>query len=81
VRLSLLVLLLIPFTSAFAESQTSDNPLDSLIDAIINMMTPIFNLVFNIQDNERLEDWGEEVIQKQADITEKQVKNQLGYEP
>ena len=44
-------------------------------------MTPIFNLVFNLQNNERLEQWGEGVIQKQVEITEKQVTNQLGYDP
>jgi hypothetical protein len=82
VRLSLiLVLALIPFANAFAEAQTSNNPLDDLVDAIINTMTPIFNLVFNLQNNERLEQWGESVIQKQVEITEKQVTNQLGYDP
>jgi hypothetical protein len=51
-RLSLLVLLLvIPFATAFAESQTSNNP------------------------------WGDGIIQKQVEITEKQVTNQLGHDP
>lgn len=81
-KLSLIpALLLIPFASAFAESQTSDNHLDSIIDAIINTMTPIFNLIFNIQNNERLEQWGDSVIQKQVEITEKQITNQLGHDP
>ncbi len=81
-RLSLLVMLLvIPFATAFAESQTSNNPLDNLIDTIINTMTPIFDLVFNIQDNERLQQWGNGIIQKQVEITEKQVTKQLGHDP
>ena len=89
-RLSLLwSILLIPLLgTAYAEIESNseyiaivDSSLDDFIDMIINTMNPIFDLVFNLQNNERLQQWGYEVIQKQAGITEKQITGQLGYEP
>ncbi len=87
-RLSLLwSILLVPVIgTAYADSNsdyvaTVSNSLDSFIDMIINTMNPIFDLAFNLQNNERLQQWGHEIIQKQADVTEKQITNQLGQDP
>ena len=44
-------------------------------------MNPIFDLAFNLQNNERLQQWGDEIIQKQAEVTEKQITGQLGHDP
>ena len=87
-RLSLLwAILLVPLLgTAYADSNPDyfisvGNSLDSLIDMIINTMNPIFDLAFNLQDNERLQQWGDEIIQKQAEMTEKQITGQLGHNP
>jgi hypothetical protein len=52
-----------------------------LVDLIMSTMDPIFDLVFNIQDNERLQQWGMEIIQRQVETTESQITGQLGYDP
>ncbi len=89
-RLSLLwSILLVPLLGiAYADVDSNPdyftsvgNSLDGLIDMIINTMNPIFDLAFNLQDNERLQQWGYEIIQKQADTTEKQITGQLGHDP
>ena len=89
-RLSLLwAILLVPLLgTAYADADSNPdyfisvgNSLDGLIDMIINTMNPIFDLVFNLQDNERLQQWGDEIIQKQAEVTEKQITGQLGQDP
>ena len=89
-RLSLLwSILLVPLLDiAYADAGSNsdyfismDNSLDDFIDMIINTMNPIFNLAFNLQDNERLQQWGHEIIQKQAEVTEKQITGQLGHNP
>lgn len=89
-RLSLLgSILLVPLLgTAYADVDSNPeyfisvgNSLDGLIDMIINTMNPIFDLAFNLQDNERLQQWGHEIIQKQADRTEKQITGQLGHDP
>lgn len=89
-RLSLLwSILLVPLLgTAYADTDSNPdyfisvgNSLDGLIDMIINTMNPIFDLAFNLQNNERLQRWGDEIIQKQADVTEKQITNQLGQDP
>lgn len=87
-RLSLLwSILLVPLLgTAYADSNPDyfisvGNSLDGLIDMIINAMNPIFDLAFNLQDNERLQQWGDEIIQKQAKMTEKQITGQLGQDP
>jgi len=73
-------------STAYADSNPDyftsvGNSLDGLIDMIINAMNPIFKLAFNLQDNERLQQWGDEIIQKQAEMTEKQITGQLGQDP
>lgn len=87
--LLLWVILLVPLVgTAYADVDSNLNyvntvsdSLDGFIDMIINTMNPIFNLVFNLQNNERLQQWGDEIIQKQADMTEKQITDQLGHDP
>jgi len=88
VKLSLLwAILLVPLLgTAYADSNPDyfisvGNSLNGLIDMIINTMNPIFNLAFNLQDNERLQQWGDEIIQKQAEVTERQITGQLGQDP
>jgi hypothetical protein len=90
VRLSLLwLILLVPLLgTAYADVDSNPdyfisvgNSLDGFIDMIINTMNPIFDLAFNLQDNERFQQWGEEIIQKQAEVTEKQITGQLGQDP
>ena len=87
-KLSLLwAILLVPLLgTAYADSNPDyfisvGNSLNGLIDMIINTMNPIFNLAFNLQDNERLQQWGDEIIQKQAEVTERQITGQLGQDP
>ena len=89
-RLSLFwSILLVPLLgTAYADADSNPdyfisvgNSLDGLIDMIINTMNPIFDLAFNLQNNERLQQWGYDIIQKQADITEKQITGQLGQDP
>lgn len=80
-------ILLVPLLgTAYADSNPDyftsvGNSLDGFIDMIINTMNPIFDLAFNLQNNERLQQWGHEIIQKQADVTEKQITSQLGQDP
>lgn len=89
-RLSLLwSILLVPLLgTAYADTDSNPyyftsvgNSLDDLIDMVINTMNPIFDLVFNLQDNEKLQQWGNMIIQKQAEVTEKQITGQLGQDP
>ena len=89
-RLSLLWSILLVSLVGTVYADTDSNPdyfisvgnsLDGLIDMIINTMNPIFDLAFNLQDNERLQQWGDEIIQKQAEMTEKQITGQLEHDP
>jgi hypothetical protein len=89
-KLSLLwAVLLVPLLgTAYADTNSNPdylvsvgNSLDGFIDMIINTMNPIFDMAFNLQDNERLQQWGYEITQKQVAITEKQITNQLGHDP
>jgi hypothetical protein len=89
-KLSLLwAILLVPLLgTAYADTNSNfnylasvGNSLDGFIDMILNTMNPIFDLAFNLQDNERLQQWGYEITQKQVAITEKQITNQLGHDP
>jgi hypothetical protein len=41
-------------------------------------MNSIFDLVNNLQDNSRLEQWGNQVIQDNAQRTEDKINSQLG---
>lgn len=82
-------ILLVPLLgTAYADTDSNldyftsiGNSLEGFIDMIINTMNPIFNLAFDLQDNERLQQWGDKVIQKQAEITEKQITGQLEQDP
>lgn len=51
---------------------------NTFVDFIINTMNSIFDLVNNLQDNSRLEQWGNQVIQDNAQRTEDKINSQLG---
>ena len=48
---------------------------------IIEFMDSLFAMVYQGAQNVILQDWGNEVISNLADETEKQVVDQLGYNP
>ena len=48
---------------------------------IIEFMDSLFAMVYQGAQNVILQDWGNEVISGLADETEKQVVDQLGYNP
>ncbi len=86
--LLLLIMLVSLLGTAYADTHSNsdyltafDDSLDNFIDMIINTMNPILDLAFNLQNNERLQQWGYDIIQKQADVTEKQITDKLGHDP
>jgi len=56
----------------------NDEKTNSIVDFIINTMNSIFDMVNNLQDNSRLEQWGNQIIQDNAQRTEDKINSQLG---
>ena len=44
----------------------------------MDTMNSIFHLVYDLQDNSRLEQWGNQIIQDSAQRTEDKINAQLG---
>ncbi len=48
---------------------------------IMEYMNSLFASIFQIAENPVLEEWGNNVISQMAEKTERQVTDQLGYNP
>ncbi len=48
---------------------------------IMEYMNSLFANIFQIAENPVLEEWGNNVISQMAESTERQVTDQLGYNP
>ncbi len=74
--------------TAYADTQTepvatqeiiqNDEKTNSFVDFIIDTMNSIFGLVYDLQDNPKLNQWGNQVIQDSAQRTQDQLDSQLG---
>jgi hypothetical protein len=56
----------------------NDEKTNSFVDFIIDTMNSIFGLVYDLQDNPKLNQWGNQVIQDSAQRTQDQLDSQLG---
>lgn len=56
----------------------NDEKTNIFVDFIINTMNSIFGLVHDLQDNSKLEQWGNQIIQDSAQRTEDKINSQLG---
>jgi len=56
----------------------NDEKANSFVDFIIDTMNSIFGLVYDLQDNPKLNQWGNQVIQDSAQRTQDQLNSQLG---
>ncbi len=48
---------------------------------IIEFMNSLFSMIFPAAEDSTLQEWGNDVISDMAKNTEKQVTDQLGYNP
>ena len=84
--LSILVFLLLD--TAYADTYTdsvatqeiilNDEKTNTFVDFIINTMNSIFGLLYNLEDNPKLDQWANQVIQDRSQRTEDQINSQLG---
>jgi len=56
----------------------NDEKTNSFVDFIIDAMNSIFGLVYDSQNNSKLNQWGNQVIQDSAQRTQDQLNSQLG---
>lgn len=56
----------------------NDEKTNSFVDFIIDAMNSIFGLVYDSQNNSKLNQWGNQVIQDSAQRTQDQLDSQLG---
>ena len=56
----------------------NDEKTNSFVDFIIDAMNSIFGLVYDLQNNPKLNQWGNQVIQDSAQRTQDQLDSQLG---
>lgn len=56
----------------------NDEKTNRFVDFIIDIMNSIFGLVYDLQDNPKLNQWGNQVIQDSAQRTQDQLDSQLG---
>ena len=56
----------------------NDEKINSFVDFIIDAMNSIFGLGYDLQDNPKLNQWGNQVIQDSAQRTQDQLDSQLG---
>ena len=56
----------------------NDEKANSFVDFIIDTMNSIFGLVYDLQDNPKLNQWGNQVIQDSAQRTQDQLNSLLG---
>jgi DNA-binding MltR family transcriptional regulator len=63
---------------AIQEIIQNDENTNSFVDFIIDTINSIFGLVYDLQDNPKLNQWGNQVIQDSAQRTQDQMDSQLG---
>ena len=56
----------------------NDEKTNIFVDFIIDTMNSIFGLVYDLQDNPKLNQWGNQVIHDSAQRTQDQLDSQLG---
>ncbi len=64
--------------SATQKTIPNDEKTNIFVDLIMDTMNSIFHLVYDLQDNSRLEQWGNQIIQDSAQSTEDEINAQLG---
>ncbi len=86
ISLPLAILVFSLFGPAYADTHSittqeiiqDDGKTNNFVDLIIDTIKSIFNLVYNLEDNLKLEQWVNQVIQDRAQRTEDKINSQLG---